>query len=108
MAQEVFIIPLTTTPQQFDITLSGVPFTIVSQWNRFIDIWEISLLDKNNNLPVIVALPLVTGINLLSQFEFLGIPGSLIVYTDGDELAVPTYENLGDSSNLYYVTDDDN
>jgi hypothetical protein len=50
-------------------------------------------------------MPLVTGIDLLRQYRYLGIPGSMIVYTDGDPDAPPTLENLGNESNLYYVVD---
>jgi hypothetical protein len=48
---------------------------------------------------------LITGADCLSGLEYLGITGQLVVFTDGDELAVPTLENLGVESNLYFLTD---
>jgi hypothetical protein len=42
---------------------------------------------------------------LLEQFKHVGIPGKLLVYTDGDEFAPPTLENLGQEANLYYVAE---
>ncbi len=106
MAQIVSRIPLTNTPQQFDITLSNISLTMVLQWNSFLDNWVISLLDKASQLPLILALPLVTGVDLLLQYKYLQIPGSLYIYTDGDQEAVPTFDNLGEESNLYYIFDD--
>jgi hypothetical protein len=40
--------------------------------------------------------PLVTGVDLLAQYAYLGFIGSLVVQTDHDPDATPTYENLGE------------
>ena len=106
MTQIVSRIPLTNTPQKFDIPLSNIPLTMVLQWNSFLNNWVISLLDKASQLPLALSIPLVTGVDLLLQYQYLQIPGSLYVYTDGDQEAVPTFDNLGDESNLYYIFDD--
>ena len=106
MTQIVTRIPLTNTPQQFDITLSNIQLTFVLQWNPFLQSWMMTLIDAKSQMPLLLALPLVTGVDLLVQFRYLGIPGSLVVYTDGDETAVPTFDNLGEESNLYYIFDD--
>jgi hypothetical protein len=57
------------------------------------------------NLPIVACVPFITGADLLDGLEYLGIPGQLIVYTDGDDTAVPTLNNLGTESNLYFLTD---
>lgn len=47
----------------------------------------------------------MSGADLLAQHEYIGIPGQLIVYTDGDEFSPPTLSNLGQEANLYYLVD---
>lgn len=100
-----FILPLTNIPQSFEITLAGVDYTMTVKWNdSFEGGWVFDLSDVNTNLPVVSNVPFITGANLLSGLDYLGIGGELWVYTDGDETAVPTLENLGVESNLYFVT----
>jgi hypothetical protein len=48
-------------------------------------------------------IPLVTGVDLLSQYSYLGIPGALLVTTDRGAGEVPTFDGLGVTSHLYYV-----
>ncbi len=50
-------------------------------------------------------IPLVTGTDLLGQYEYVGLNGQLFVYTDGNADNVPTLDNLGIESNLFYLTD---
>lgn len=101
-----FIIPLINVPQSFDIALAGVNYIMTCRWNSADDAgWVIDLSDADTNTPIVVNVPLITGADCLEGLEYLGINGSLIVFTDGNELAVPTLENLGVESNLYFLTD---
>lgn len=104
---DVFRIPLTNTPQRFSITLSDIPLIVTCQYNNSAICWMIKLSNGNTEEDLTGFFPMVTGTDLLSQWRsILRIPGKLIVYTDGNEFAVPTLENLGVECNLYYVTDD--
>jgi len=67
--------------------------------------WTLDIFDETTSQPLIVNLPLVAGANLLEQFGHIGIPGKLLVYTDGDEFTPPTLDNLGQEANLYYLVD---
>lgn len=98
-----FLIPLTNIPQEFSISLDGREVTIYQRWNEWSG-WVIDLSDTSTNASIIAGLPLVTGCDLLEPFPELGFIGSLFVYTDGDAMAIPTLDNLGADSNLYYVT----
>ncbi len=101
---DIFLIPLTNTPQEFNITLGQMDLIIICKWNDSVEAgWVIDILDDVTNLPIVCNIPLVTGVDLFEQFEYLGFNAKLIVYTDGDENAVPTLENLGINSNLYYL-----
>lgn len=90
-------IPLTREPQTFNITLNEKEYTITNKWNEFSG-WIIDIEGYLHGIP------LVTGCDLLEPFQDLAFGGSLIVYTDGISDAIPTLENLGADSKLYFVT----
>ena len=98
-----FLIPLTNIPQEFSISLDNREVTIHQRWNEWSG-WLINISDTATNTSIISGIPLVTGCDLLEPFPELGFLGSLFVYTDGDAMAIPTIDNLGLDSNLYYVT----
>lgn len=98
----VFEIPLQPQAQRFTIILEGnVQYAMVVTWNKYSSSWILSIYD-NNDVALIEGAPLVTGADLLEQFEYLGIGGQLIVQSDGVTDAVPTFENLGSVGHLYY------
>lgn len=101
-----FLIPLTNLPQTFEIALGGVNYTLTSKWNDSPEGgWVLDIADTDTALPLACNLPLITGADVLAGLEYLGITGQLVVFTDGDDTAVPTLENLGVESNLYFLTD---
>jgi hypothetical protein len=100
---EVFRIPLQPTPQEFFIELAGVEYLAVCRWNDAPEAgWELSINTADGE-PIVTALPLVTGVDLLAQHRHVGIGGALVVYTDADPDATPTLETLGSDSNLYFI-----
>jgi hypothetical protein len=101
-----FLIPLSTDPQQFDIALGGINYQMTVKWNDQQDAgWVIDIADDSGT-PIICNVPMITGDDLLSGLEYLGIPGSLYVYTNGSNpFDVPTLDNLGTDSNLYFVSE---
>ncbi len=101
--EEIFVIPLINVPQRFTIELSGVAYIITCKWNPEAPAWVLDIADEATTTTLLTNLPLVAGADLLEQFGHVGIPGKLLVYTDGDEFAPPTLENLGQEANLYYV-----
>ncbi|MBL0320451.1 MAG: hypothetical protein IPP74_14345 [Alphaproteobacteria bacterium] len=66
--------------------------------------WVISIAETNTNTPIITGVALVTGVNLLMQFYYTGLTGDIVVYTKGDPGALPTFDSLGNESNVFYVT----
>lgn len=104
MAESLFTIPLENVPQDFAITLSGTQYRIVCKWNEYCG-WLVDFYDGVTEQPVVMAVPLVTGCDLFEQYRYLGFEGNAIVYTDGDQFAPPTLDNLGVESNLYLVVD---
>lgn len=100
-----FLMPLINIPQTFDIALAGVNYTLTCRWNPSDDAgWVMDLADADTQTSIVTNIPLITGADCLEGLDYLGINGQMIVFTDGDDFAVPTLENLGVNSNLYFVT----
>ncbi|NTA27392.1 phage baseplate plug family protein [Allorhizobium ampelinum] len=96
-------IPLSGSPETFSIQLDGTTYQISTQYADATEAgWFINIA-TDDGTPIISGLPLVTGLDLLEPYVYLGIAGSLYVYTDVDTDAVPTYSNLGSTSHLVYV-----
>jgi len=104
MSHTVYEIPLNGEAQNFQITLSNVKYRFSLQYRNNVNGgWILNIADQNGN-DIIDGIPLVTGADLLAQYRHLGISGSLLVSTDGNPDAVPTYTNLGTISHLYFIT----
>lgn len=96
-------VPLTNVPQTFIINLAGVNYTFTVKWNAMAESWYLDIGDENQN-PIAAGIPFVCGTSLLSQLAYLGIQGDLYAYTNGLPNDVPTLDNLGGNSNLYFQT----
>ncbi len=96
-------VPLSATPQTFTIQLNGATYAMTVKWNAAASAWVLDIGDASNN-PLVQGIPLITGADLLAQYEYLGIGGKIIVQTDNDPAAVPTYDNLGKTGHLFYVS----
>lgn len=103
----VYLVPLTNIPQTFEINFAGTNYTMTVKWNDIAQSWYMDLSDDQQN-PLACGIPFITGADLLEQLEYLGVDGQLFVYTNGDDSAVPTLDNLGSNSNLYFQSTVDN
>ena len=101
----VYGVPLIIgTPQTFGITLGGVPYSMSLVYRNDPGAgWTIDIADAASN-PIVSGIPLVTGANLLAQYRHLNFGGALVVQTTSDPDAVPTFTNMGDDGQLYWVT----
>jgi hypothetical protein len=61
-----------------------------------------NLADQNENA-LISGVPLTTGLPLLKQYGYVGVPGDFFVQTDNDVYAVPTFDSLGRNGHLYFA-----
>lgn len=91
-------------PQSFSITLGNETYKVTIVWNTIGGLWILNLNDSSGN-PVIQGIPLVTGLGLLRQYGYLGLDGDLFIQSTTDPYALPTFEGLGSTSNIYYTTD---
>jgi hypothetical protein len=96
-------IPLSPKPQAFSIALGGITYKMTLRWNVPASAWMLDIADATGDL-MVGSIPLVTGVDLLAQYAYLGFTGKLVVQTDNDSNAVPTFDNLGTTSHLYFIT----
>ncbi len=100
-------IPLSGENETFSVSLGGTEYQLTLTWNDADQGgWVLDIADPDSGDAIVSGIPLVTGCDLLAPYRYLGFTGSLIVYAEDSEDA-PDEDTLGDSSNLYYVSDDD-
>ena len=98
-----WLVPLQPTNQTLSVVLNGVAYTLRVLWNTVAGYWVMDMYDSTGINPVLLGVPLVTGCDLLQQFDYLGIGGELWVQTSNDPYAPPTFTNLGVTSQLFYL-----
>jgi len=97
-------IPLSNTPQRFSITLSGVEYQMTVQYRQAGGAgWVLDIADANG-VPLVSGIPLVTGTDLLAQYDHLGFGGRLWVQGGATPDDVPTFDDLGTASHVFWVT----
>lgn len=102
----VFLLPLTNTPQSFQITMSGTNYVFVNKWNDSPDGgWAIDIFDSNS-VPIAMNCPLITGTDMMAGLEYLEFGGQFFVANLNGIIAdqAPTLDNLGVNVNVYYET----
>lgn len=95
-------IPLSSGPQDFDITLGTVSYRFSLRWCEPGGFWSVDLRLQSGE-KVVCGLPLVPGCDLLKQLAHLGIGGALFVQTQGDARLIPGYDDLGENGLLFFV-----
>jgi hypothetical protein len=102
MSLTPYEVPLSPEPQRFTIELAGEPYQMRFYWCAPANCW---CFDLRNNLgeDLILGAAVVTGVDLFAQYPHLNLPGKLMVQTDHDPQAVPTFDNLGITGRVYFV-----
>jgi hypothetical protein len=75
-------IPLSPNPQTFAVALAGKTYQLTFSWNTVLLCWLLDIATEDRT-PIVSGIPVVTGLDLLTQYAYLGIGGSLVVQTDG-------------------------
>lgn len=97
-------IPLSAEAQKFTIALAGQDRQLRVYWNKWSENWVLDL-NQPDGTPLLQGLPIVTGADILGQYEHLGLGGSIVAQTDFDLDAVPTFENLGNLGRVYFLVE---
>jgi len=98
----VYEIPLSSKAQVMSIELGGVTYRLNFYWNKQSSSWMLDVADSAGS-PIVQGIPVITGLNLLAPYDYLGFTGALVVQTDTDPDAVPTYANLGTTGHVFFV-----
>jgi hypothetical protein len=106
-------IPLQGRPQRFTIAL-GEPTWLLrfqfrvnagSPFGNADGTWILDIAEVDGAM-VAAGIPLITGANLLEQYDYLGFEGELWAAREGSD-EPPTYFGLGITSHLYWVVLDE-
>jgi hypothetical protein len=98
----VYEIPLSAKAQVMAIELGGVTYKLNFYWNDQSLNWGLDVADSNGG-PLVQGIPIVTGVDLLAPYAYLGFTGALVAQTDTDPDAVPTYASLGTTGHVFFV-----
>lgn len=98
-----FKIPLNPFPETFSITINNVEYTGMTRWNAVQGCWMVSLANTNN-VPILQNIPVIPGVNLLDQFDYLNLGVKMAALLDYDPATVPPFESLGTTGNVYVET----
>lgn len=94
-------IPLSPDNQQFNISLADTTYRMRLMWRDDAG-WVMDMQDSGGN-PMISGIPLVTGIDLLAQYSFMGFGFGIYAMCDDVTQEYPTKIDLGNGSHLYFV-----
>lgn len=87
---------------RFRITLSGVIFTLVFQYNGRMDRWIVDINDASNN-QILAGIPVLINRNLNGQYTTLAIPeGIMFAVDDTGQNEQPTLYSFGIDKTFYY------
>lgn len=96
--------PFNSSPQRFSIFLNGTEYVVSNRWNAMSVSWIMDISDVND-VPILTGVPLVCGADLLSQYAYLAIGGAMVAQTNNAPNQPPAVDNLGVTSQLYYLSD---
>lgn len=95
-------IPLSPDNLQFSVSIAGVSYKMAVSWRD--PAWCLDLM-SDDSTPLALAMPLVTGADLLAQYAYLDLGFGLVVGTDISGQEYPTKTDLGTTSHLYVITE---
>lgn len=91
-------IPLTPDNQQFNAVINHKNYRIKILWRE--SCWVMDLMDEQKKV-IISGIPLITGVNLLAQYNWMDFGFALFVGCDDPMQEMPTKTDLGLTSHLY-------
>jgi hypothetical protein len=98
----IYEILLKPEPQTFQATLPNGTFQFRVVYADAPEAgWIMDIAEVQTGASLVAGVPLVTGVDLLAPYRYLGFTAPMWVTTDGDPDAVPTYANLGVTSHLW-------
>ncbi|MTC35812.1 hypothetical protein GKR67_14465 [Providencia alcalifaciens] len=100
MKERLIEIPVTSKNQEMDVTLGDKAYHLKLTHNEFCG-WMLDVYTISREL-MVGGIPLLSGINVLEQYRYLGFNGSLSLICENDEMETSFHE-LGKGNKLYYL-----
>lgn len=109
MTEAYYTIPLKAEPQSFGITLAGKEYRLTVRWFDAEEAgWTLDIEEPEKAAPIIMGIPLVTGTDLLEQYDYLEFAGAACasgeLWVEGE--LPPTLENLGSEVELVFIVEE--
>jgi hypothetical protein len=100
------LIPVSSSPNQtlqvaVDINGGVSQFFVYLTFNEIAGYWVMGISDSNQN-PLLTDVPLVTGLNLLRQYQYLNIGSVYVFNVTGVPVDSPNTNDLGTDFQLYW------
>lgn len=97
-------LPLNPYPETFSVSIGNVNYRCQTRWNQHLAAWVLSVRDTSN-ASVLENLPLVPGVDLMGQFQYLEICKGMAVVLEGTSGGdYPKYSDLGSSAHVFVTT----
>lgn len=93
-------IPLKPENQRLTVLIGETNYNLRVMWCAASETWVLDISDSND-VPILHGVNLVSGADLLSQHEHLGIGVKMFCGSDGDLLRPPGAADLGITSHLW-------
>lgn len=105
-------IPLNNSPystQTFKLSLEGgtrnINVKLFLRYNDLYDVWMATISDNSTGKVLIDSMPMVCGVDLLGQYEYLGLGHAYMVPVTDTNLMMPDNESLGSTFQLIWGDD---
>lgn len=94
-------IPFDPKAQSFTINLGGISYQLKTTWNGTASCWILDIASADGT-PLASGLPLVPGVDILSQVPNIGIAGKIFVQ-GSPKSVTPGYADLGTTGLVFFV-----
>ena len=98
----VYQFNLSPKAQSLTTSLNGVSYKFTFVWNYTENAWVINI-DDQYGIPLIYGILMVSDVDLLAPYSYLGIGGGLVAINDTSSDPIG-YSELGVTGQLYFVT----
>ncbi|WP_248468112.1 phage baseplate plug family protein [Providencia rettgeri] len=94
---DILEIPLSNKNQEFDIQLGNKTYHLRVTFREYCG-WVLDIMTQSKE-EIISGIPLVHGVDIFEQYQYLGFNGKLIFHCNEAE---SEFYNLGNSNKLYF------
>jgi hypothetical protein len=91
--------------QRLRISLGGTFYWLTLTWNAYAGCWQLHI-DSDQEVRLLSSLAVVTGLNILEQFDYLNIGNGGMMVAQADHAHpddIPAWENLGETTHLFWI-----